>query len=448
MGKNYFPNSIVPTPPGASGTVPTSNGVNQPVTWQPVGSSSSDHKVIVDANDTTAEYLGAKLSAGTDITLTVINPDGNEKIEIASTGGVQDVTSVFGRTGAVVATSGDYTPADVGALASNASVGGDLSGTVPDPTVASIGGIVVSLAAGVTGDVLTQQSNGTFKPSAVPAADVTSVFGRTGAIVAEGGDYTASDVGALANNATLGGDLSGTVPNPTVAKIGGVAVSLSAGSTGYLLTQKTDGSFAPQAADAQDVTSVFGRTGAVVAESGDYTAADVSALADNATVGGDLSGTVPNPTVAKIGGVVVSLGSGATGDILTQQSNGSFAPATVPSKSFEESRTIAWSGDVAVPSGATAYLPPFFEPVLSGTSKVLVSARYMIRAGTSATFEITQNGTAVTGLSSLSATTTAAYTTATSTPSVTDGDQFAVVVSAISGVPDGLTVSLIFKTTN
>ncbi len=45
----------------------------------------SDHKVLVDASDTTADYLGAKLAAGTGISLTTQNPAADEDVQIANT---------------------------------------------------------------------------------------------------------------------------------------------------------------------------------------------------------------------------------------------------------------------------------------------------------------------------------------------------------------------------
>ncbi len=52
--------------------------------------------------------------------------------------------------------------------------------------------------------------------------------------------------------------------------------------------------------------------------------------APTGAAGGDLSGTYPDPTVAEIGGVAIVATGGATGDLLTQQSDGSFAPAIPP----------------------------------------------------------------------------------------------------------------------
>jgi hypothetical protein len=95
------------------------------------------------------------------------------------------VSSVFGRTGAVTATSGDYTVSEVTGAAPLASP--TFTGVPAAPTA-------------TTGNNTTQIATTAFVHTAVAAGtgSVSSVFGRTGAVTAQLGDYTATQVGALA----------------------------------------------------------------------------------------------------------------------------------------------------------------------------------------------------------------------------------------------------------
>lgn len=107
--------------------------------------------------------------------------------------------------------------------------------------------------------------------------------------------------------------------------------------------------------------------------------------------------------------------------------------------------TYSVSGTLAVPSGGTNFLPPFAVPVPSGKTVKLVAARIWVRSGT-ATLSINKNGSALSGLSALSITSTPTTFTATGTGSdntMADMDQIAPVISAVSS-SDGLSCTLYF----
>lgn len=126
------------------------------------------------------------------------------------------VTSVFGRTGGVVSAIGDYAIADITGLT-----------TVGSPT-----------------DFLA--ADGIYKPT--PSAPVTSIFGRTGIVVAANNDYTLAQINGLID---------------------------SGGGTDFLAN---DGVYKTVTHPAAPVTSVFGRTGVVIAVGGDYAIADITGL--------------------------------------------------------------------------------------------------------------------------------------------------------------------------
>lgn len=97
-------------------------------------------------------------------------------------------------------------------------------------------------------------------PTVTISAAVTSVFGRTGAIVAQAGDYTAAQVTNAVS--TLGSYADPSwITSLDWAKIANVP--------------------------AGAVTSVFGRSGAVVAAAGDYTAAQVTNAVDSTSTYAD-----------------------------------------------------------------------------------------------------------------------------------------------------------------
>jgi hypothetical protein len=146
---------------------------------------------------------------------------------------------------------------------------------------------------------------------------------------------------------------------------------------------------------------------------------------------------------ASAANTLARLGIGATGTRLVVAGGVPTWAVTTISIPF----TFAWSGLVVVPSGATGFIPPMAFPIPSGQSAKLVGVFAVLRGGTNCVLAVNQNGAAVSGLSTLTVTTTGAYTAVTTPPSVANDDLFAPVVASISGTPDGLSLTLIVTLT-
>ena len=99
---------------------------------------------------------------------------------------------------------------------------------------------------------------------------------------------------------------------------------------------------------------------------------------------------------------------------------------------------------VTVPSGTTDAIPPMLVTIPTGKTAKLLSVRYGILGGTSATFKLQRNGADMTGYTGLSATTTPAQTDQADV-SLANGDKLQPIVTAVSGSPVGLSVSIVIE---
>jgi hypothetical protein len=99
----------------------------------------------------------------------------------------------------------------------------------------------------------------------------------------------------------------------------------------------------------------------------------------------------------------------------------------------------------AIVNSATTPVPLDIVPPLAGAETItLQSASYVTLTGT-ATVAVQRNGSNVTGLTALSATTSVTNTNASSPPTLAAGDTLGIVITAASGT--GLSVTLVLQVT-
>lgn len=134
------------------------------------------------------------------------------------------------------------------------------------------------LPIGTSGQVLTVSP--TLKPVWASAAGgtgtITSVFGRTGVVVAAANDYTFAQISTKPTT-LLGYGITDAALSSHVHAIDALSnVTITTAANNQVLTyNSTTSKWVNQAAPAGAVTTVFGRTGVVIAAANDYTFAQI-----------------------------------------------------------------------------------------------------------------------------------------------------------------------------
>lgn len=112
--------------------------------------------------------------------------------------------------------------------------------------------------------------------------------------------------------------------------------------------------------------------------------------------------------------------------------------------------TWAITGPFDATSGSDTYFPPLVIPVPSGQTVALVEVFASVRSG-GCTVSMAAAGSPISGLTAMGVTTTQQkFTNSGGIVSFTDGEDLAPTVTAISGNPDGLSITavLAYSTTN
>src|ERR1035441_6522088 len=269
----------------------------------------------------------------------VVNGAGSAAV--AAGGGA--VSSVFGRTGAVMAQTGDYGFGQISGSVGSSQLpgaGGDVTGTLTAATVTGIQNRAVANTAPANGQALVWNSGASaWQPSTVSGGGaVSSIFGRTGAVTAQTGDYSFGQISGSVGSGQLpgaGGDVSGTLTAATVTGIQNRAVANTAPANGQALVWNSGASaWQPSTVSGGGaVSSIFGRAGGVTAQTGDYSFGQISGSVGSGQLpgaGGDLSGTLTTATVKAIQGQPVSSTLPGNGQALVWSSAASaWQPSTV-----------------------------------------------------------------------------------------------------------------------
>lgn len=167
-----------------------------------------------------------------------------------------------------------------GATVATRYVGGNASGAPLSGTFA-VGDFVVNADASLFVCTVAG-SPGTWVDSATIGPSVSSVFTRSGAVVATDGDYygvvAAAKTGATAVSRYAGATASGAPASGTFA-IGDFVIDQT-GKVFICTVAGTPGTWVNAGAAGNLVTSVFTRTGAVVAATNDYTYAQIANAAN------------------------------------------------------------------------------------------------------------------------------------------------------------------------